>query len=143
MSRKYKFHNSAGLYFVSFATVYWIDVFTRQVYFEVLAKSIDYCRRHKGMELFAYCFMPSHVHFMFRSSYENPSGLIRDYKKFTAKKMIESINSNPQESRKAWLLKMFKNAGKAKGNVIPYYSPDKEKLKIHIEIGFYIAKILN
>mgnify|MGYP003582277094 CR=1 FL=1 len=27
MSRKYKFHNKEGLYFVSFATVFWIDVF--------------------------------------------------------------------------------------------------------------------
>gem|GEM_PF-6318725 len=25
MSRKYKFYNKEGLYFVSFATVYWID----------------------------------------------------------------------------------------------------------------------
>ncbi|GAA4273197.1 hypothetical protein GCM10022258_24910 [Aquimarina gracilis] len=41
MSRKYKFHNKRGLYFVSFATVYWIDVFTRQLYFDVLADSIN------------------------------------------------------------------------------------------------------
>ncbi len=27
MSRKYKFLNKAGLYFVSFATVNWVDVF--------------------------------------------------------------------------------------------------------------------
>jgi putative transposase len=32
MSRKYKFHNKQGLYFVSFATVYWIDVFIREEY---------------------------------------------------------------------------------------------------------------
>ncbi|MEM6737238.1 MAG: transposase, partial [Bacteroidota bacterium] len=29
MSRKYKFHNKEGLYFISFAVVYWIDVFVR------------------------------------------------------------------------------------------------------------------
>ena len=32
MSRKYKFQNPEGLYFVSFATVYWIDIFTRDIY---------------------------------------------------------------------------------------------------------------
>jgi putative transposase len=32
MSRKYKFHKEQGLYFVSFATVYWIDVFIREEY---------------------------------------------------------------------------------------------------------------
>lgn len=33
MSKKYKIRNSDGAYFVSFATVYWIDVFIREVYF--------------------------------------------------------------------------------------------------------------
>lgn len=28
MSRKYKFGDKTGAYFISFATVYWIDVFT-------------------------------------------------------------------------------------------------------------------
>ncbi|MEP5502843.1 MAG: transposase [Algibacter sp.] len=59
MSRKYKFQNKAGLYFVCFATVNWIDVFTRQVYFDMLAESINYCGKEKGMELYCYCFMPS------------------------------------------------------------------------------------
>ncbi|MGV3597367.1 MAG: hypothetical protein ACO1PI_05815 [Bacteroidota bacterium] len=29
MSRAYKFHNTDGLYFVTFATVGWIDVFSQ------------------------------------------------------------------------------------------------------------------
>jgi len=51
MNKKYKFLNSNGVYFVSFAVVYWIDVFTRPAYFDVLEKSIRYCRQEKGMEL--------------------------------------------------------------------------------------------
>ena len=120
MSRKYKFYNKQGLYFVSFATVFWLDVFTRQLYFNVLAKSVDYCRAKKGMELYCYCFMPSHVHFIFRSSKEQPMELLRDFKKHTAKKVIESIEKNPQESRKEWLLWMFKYAGKKQGNISKY-----------------------
>jgi len=56
---------------VSFATVYWIDVFTRHNYLNILAESIEYCRAEKGMEVYAYCFMPSHVHLIFRSVNEN------------------------------------------------------------------------
>ena len=52
MSRKYKFYNKAGLYFVSFATVNWIEVFTRQIYFDIIVDSINYCRAEKGMELY-------------------------------------------------------------------------------------------
>ena len=64
------------------------------------------------MEIYAYCFMPSHVHFVFRSSIDEPSELLRDFKRHTSKKMIETIENNPQESRKEWLLWMFKRAGK-------------------------------
>lgn len=120
MSRKYKFHNKSGVYFVSFATVYWIDVFTRQLYFDILADSINYCRAEKCMELYAYCFMPSHLHFIFRSSNDKPMQLLQDYKKHTAKKVIAAIENNPQESRKELLLWLFKRAGKQKGNVSNY-----------------------
>lgn len=78
MSRKYKFHNQQGLYFVNFAKVYWIDVFIRHEYFTILGNSVRYCRENKGMELYAYCFMPSHVHFVFRSTNNDSSGLLRD-----------------------------------------------------------------
>ncbi|WKB81260.1 transposase [Cellulophaga lytica] len=117
MSRKYKFNNPTAAYFVSFATVYWIDVFTRQTYFNVLEESINYCRKEKGMEVFAYCFMPSHIHLIFRSNEEDPSGLLRDFKGFTARKLIKTIQDNPQESRKEWLLWMLERAGKNKSNV--------------------------
>ena len=110
----------SGLYFVSFATVYWIDVFTRQVYFDVLVTSIDYCRAEKGLELYSYCFMPIHIHLIFRSSNEKPMELLRDFKKHTSKKVIEAIENNPQESRKEWLLWMFEKAGQEKGNINKY-----------------------
>lgn len=120
MSRNYKFHNKSGLYFVSFATVNWIDVFTRQIYFDVLADSVSYCRKEKDMELYAYCFMPSHVHFIFRSAKEQPSELLRDFKRHTSKKIIEAIETNPQESRKEWLLWMFERAGKKNATTSTY-----------------------
>jgi len=120
MSRKYKFHNKSGVYFVSFAAVYWIDVFTRQAYFEVLAQSVRFCRQEKGMELYAYCFMPSHVHFIFRSSKEQPMELLRDFKRYTSNMIIKTIENNPKESRKEWLLWMFERAGKKQSNVNKY-----------------------
>jgi len=120
MSRNYKFNNKAGAYFVSFATVNWIDVFTRQIYFDILEKSIQYCRKEKGMELYAYCFMPSHVHLIFRSTTEDPSGLLRDFKKYTSKELLKAIETNPQESRREWLLWMFERAGKKSSNILKY-----------------------
>lgn len=40
----------------------------------------------------------------FRSANDDPSGLLRDFKRHKAKNIIEVINNNPQESRKEWLL---------------------------------------
>jgi hypothetical protein len=47
MSRKYKFKDQSKLYFVSFSVVYWIDVFNRKEYRQVLLDSFSYCMQHK------------------------------------------------------------------------------------------------
>jgi len=120
MSTKYRFHKPDAAYFISFATVKWVDVFTREIYFQILIESIKYCRENKGMELFAYCIMPNHVHMIFRSLNDDPSGLIRDFKGFTSRKIIAAIKENPRESRKEYLLKMFEEAGAKKSNVEKY-----------------------
>lgn len=117
MSRKYKFGDKEGAYFVSFAVVYWIDVFTRLSYYDIIVESLDYCRKHKGMEIYGYCIMPSHIHLIFRSNFGDPSGLMRDFKGFTSRKMLKTIAENAQESRKEWLLWMFERAGKTNSNI--------------------------
>ncbi|MDI5898951.1 REP-associated tyrosine transposase [Flavobacterium yafengii] len=117
MSRKYKFAEKSGAYFISFAVVNWIDVFTRDNYFWCIIESLDFCRKNKGMEIYGYCIMPSHIHLIFRSSLNDPSGLIRDFKGYTSKKIVKTIEENPQESRKEWMLWMFERAGKKNSNV--------------------------
>jgi REP element-mobilizing transposase RayT len=62
MSRKHKFLNPEGLYFVSFAVVYWLDVFTRNEYKDILVENLKYCQENKGMEIIAWCIMTNHVH---------------------------------------------------------------------------------
>jgi hypothetical protein len=104
MSRKYKFYTERGAYFISFSVVNWIDVFTRELYFNEIISSLDYCRKNKEMEIYGYCIMPSHIHLIFRAKNNNPSDIIRDFKTFTSKKIVRLIEENPQESRKEWLL---------------------------------------
>ena len=117
MSRKYKFHNPEGLYFVSFATVYWIDIFVREEYFEAIVDSLDYCRKNKNMGLYAYCILPNHVHLIFKDFNNNPSKLLKEFKTYTSKKLQKLIEKNLQESRKEWLLWMMERAGKNNSNV--------------------------
>ena len=116
MSRNYKFKNPDGLYFVSFATVFWIDVFIRPVYFDCLVTNLNFCVDKKGMEIYSWCIMPSHVHLVFRSTLQKPEDLLRDFKTFTSKQIVKLIRENVQESRKEWLLNAFQKAAKKNSN---------------------------
>jgi len=51
------------------------------------------------MEIYAWCIMPSHVHLVFKSTIQKPEDLLRDFKSFTAKQLINLIKDNNQESR--------------------------------------------
>jgi putative transposase len=120
MSRNYKFHNAEGLYFVSFATVFWVDVFVRKQYFDCITKNLNYCIDNRGMEIYAWCIMPSHIHLVFKSNIQKPEELLRDFKSFTSKELTKLIEENNKESRREWLLKAFKKAGAENSNNTTY-----------------------
>ena len=53
--------------------------------------------------------MTSHAHLIVRAQEDfELSSILRDFKKFTSKKIVKAIQDNPQESRKEMLLKQFK-----------------------------------
>lgn len=110
MSRKYKFHNPEGLYFVSFATVYWIDVFVREEYCNSIVESLAFCRTNLGMEIYCWCVMPSHVHLIFRAKENNPGQVLGRFKEYTSKQLRKLVESNVAESRKEWILWMMQRA---------------------------------
>jgi REP element-mobilizing transposase RayT len=110
MSTKYKAKVPDKAYFITITAVNWIDIFTRKEQKFMLINSLDYCIKNKGLEVYAYCVMPSHVHLICRADDGLLlSDLIRDFKKFTSKKVIEIIQTKP-ESRREWLLEMFAKA---------------------------------
>jgi REP element-mobilizing transposase RayT len=55
------------------------------------------------MVVFGYVIMSNHIHFIVQSKDGKLSDLIRDFKKFTAKTILEKIQSEP-ESRREWML---------------------------------------
>lgn len=110
MSGHYKFLNPYGLHFVSFSVVFWLSVFIRKEYNEILIRNLKYCQQNKGLNLFAYCIMPNHLHLVFSATNGNPSNILRDYKRATAKALITAIKENPKESRKIWIIDLLKQA---------------------------------
>lgn len=133
MSSKYKFHNPDGCYFVTFAVVGWVDVFTRNVYKDILIASWKYCQEEKGLLIHAYVIMTNHVHMIIsRNSKNLLEDIMRDMKKFTSAKILEAIKAEP-ESRREWMLPIFKEAGEANSNNTTYQFWRQDNHPIELE----------
>ena len=111
MSQKYK-TEEGGLYYVTLTIVGWIDVFTRKEYVYEIMKNIKHCQENKGLELYAYVIMSSHIHMIAKAQDGKLNILLGHFKSFTSKQLIKQIEENEQESRKEWLMHMFRFFGK-------------------------------
>ena len=108
MSELRKANTPNATYFITLSVVGWLDVFTRPLYADEIIKNLKYCQTNKGLEIFEYVIMSSHIHLICRRNQGLLSDLLRDFKSYTAKQILKLIQENPQESRKEWLMYMFK-----------------------------------
>lgn len=102
----YKIRDQSLPHFVTATVVDWIDVFSRKAYRDCLIDCLDFCIKNKGMILYGYVIMSNHIHMIVQSNDGKLSDLIRDFKKFTAKTILEKIQTEP-ESRREWMLERF------------------------------------
>lgn len=100
------------LYYVTLTVVGWIDVFSRRDYADEVIKNLKYCQTNKGLEIYCYCLMTNHLHMIAAAKTGILNYIFRDFKSFSAKRIFELIENNPQESRKEWLMYLFKYFGK-------------------------------
>ena len=80
-----------------------MDVFTRKNYREIVIDSLTFCQKNKGLNIHAYVIMSNHIHCILSAKEDNLSDIIRDFKTFTSKAIIEAIDSK-EESRRTWML---------------------------------------
>jgi len=106
MSTGYQISEQDELHFVTFQIVKWVDVFTRKVYRDIVVDSLDFCQQHKGLEIYAFVIMSNHIHLLIRSVIGKLSETIKEFKSFTAKKLLEAVNTEG-ESRREWMLNLF------------------------------------
>ena len=113
MSLKNKIESNS-IYFLTMTVVDWVDIFTREDYRHIIIDSLKYCQKEKGLEIYSWCLMTNHMH-LIAASKENGqntlSDILRDFKKYTSKSIVEKIKEIP-ESRRKWLLDRFEFAGR-------------------------------
>jgi putative transposase len=82
----------------------WIDLFTRVNHKQLIIDSLKYCRENKGLNIFGWCLMPSHLRII--ANTDEPfqlSDVVGDFKRHTSKSLIAQIIGQP-ESRREWLI---------------------------------------
>ena len=105
----YRIKNQELPHFITATVVDWIDVFSRKTYRDEVIQCLDYCIKNKGMVLYGYVIMSNHIHMVVQSKDGLLSDLIRDFKKFAAKTILDKIQTEP-ESRREWILERFRLA---------------------------------
>lgn len=117
---RYLIKDQNAIYFLTFTVIDWVDVFTRKEYKLILVDSMNYCIKEKGLTVFGWVIMSNHIHVIWQAKegYQL-SAIIRDFKKFTAKRIIYEIETG-LESRKVWLLRKFEFAEKRLKRISKY-----------------------
>ncbi len=117
----YRIGDPYAIYFITCTAVGWVDIFSRRQCKDIIVDSLKFCQLNKGLLLFAYVIMESHVHLVVSASLDSEgiSAILRDFKRFTSSQILKWIYNNPKESRKDWMDVVFKYHGKfnSKNNV--------------------------
>ncbi|AEI47904.1 REP-associated tyrosine transposase [Runella slithyformis] len=120
-------------YFLTMTVVDWVDVFTRPMYKTIIIDSLRYCQKEKGLEIYAWVLMTNHLHLLASATEGyNLSDILRDFKKFTSKKIVETVVKET-ESRKQWMLYRFNYHGfwHPKNQQFKFWQDGNEAKEIH------------
>lgn len=100
--------------FVTCTVNKWVNVFTRKIYTDIAVESLNYCSQNKGLIIYGYVIMSNHVHLLLQAKEENSSDVLRDFKKFTSQTIIRTVEEHKNESRRNWMLWLFKETDEKK-----------------------------
>ena len=155
---RYKIYDQQGLNFLTLTIVDWIDLFTRPIYSEIILESLRFCQKEKGLLVFGYVIMPSHLHLILQANADiGLSAIIQSFKSFTAKAILRYVEDKSKiESRRNWLLHHFaanarQNKTKRRHQVwqkgnhpIELYSPKVIRQKLnYIHRNPVVSRIVN
>lgn len=112
MSSHYKYIDKDGWYFVTATVVDWVDVFTRDIYRNILLNSFRFCQEHQGLMIYAWVLMPNHFHMICSFRKKNAGMVLKNIKSFTAIKIIDAVINSEHESRRSWMLDIFEKNGR-------------------------------
>ncbi len=107
MPDSYQIKDQSAIYFLTFQVVGWVDLFCRQIYRDIIIESLNFCINHKGLIIYRYVIITNHIHLIARSDKGLLSDIVRDFKRFTSRRIMQLIDDHSLESRKKWMHVVF------------------------------------
>jgi REP element-mobilizing transposase RayT len=83
-------------YFMTCTVVGWLSVFTRPEAVEIVLDSLRFLQRERELKLFGYVIMENHLHMV--ASAPELSKVIKDFKSFTARQLIDLLEARSAET---------------------------------------------
>jgi len=102
-------YGQALAYFVTATLSGFVELLDEEGYAQIILRNLDFYREKFGFRLLAYVVMPQHIHLVLQpSSKGNISQIMRDFKRHTAKEIIERL----KEENRTEVLGVFMEAAK-------------------------------
>ena len=93
--------SNSQIYFITLTIRNWYYIFDRYERWQIVAGSLKFFQKNRGLEIFSYVFMLNHLHLIVRSP--DMVGFLRDFKKFTSKELLRNIAESERN-----VLELFK-----------------------------------
>jgi len=98
MRSRYRINEPESAHFVTSTVVEWLPVFTTKACCDIVVRSLEYCRKHKGLRVYAWVILDNHFHAIVAGP--TLAGTLRDLRKFTAHEVLAQLKAEGRE----WLL---------------------------------------
>jgi REP element-mobilizing transposase RayT len=111
MTHGCKIDKQDGAHFLTLTIVEWLNILKDDRYKIALCESLNYCINEKGLIIYSYVIMSTHMHLIAASTVEKLSDTLRDFKKYTSH-LITKMLSEETGDNEAFFLKVFEEAAK-------------------------------
>ena len=130
---RYFIADQNSIYFTTFTVVEWLDVFIRDSYRIQITEDLNYCIEQKGLEIYCWCLMSSHLHMIISAGEGYKiSDIIRDFKKHSAKAILHKIQTET-ERRRDDLLWHFERAGRYDSRINTFKFWQEDNHAVHLD----------
>jgi REP element-mobilizing transposase RayT len=110
MTQKYPIAEPRGYYSLTLNTIDRVDIFIRPFFKQIIVESLNYFIEKKGLIVYGWCLMTNHLHLIVEAKDGwDLQSLLRDFKTFTAKIILEDLNAE-SDLQRAWIMKKIREA---------------------------------